>query len=89
MLLFDLQLFGKKGTKITTTPAQVPQMSDEEKGLLGEQLKWAQTTQPVAQNLLNMANQALSSQQVTPNPNWQTLYDRAQNQTAANNQLVQ
>lgn len=88
MLLFDLQLFGKKGTKITTTPAQVPQMSDEEKGLLGEQLKWAQTTQPVAQNLLNMANQALSSQQVTPNPNWQTLYDRAQNQTAANNQLV-
>ena len=69
MLLFDLQLFGKKGTKITTTPAQVPQMSDEEKGLLGEQLKWAQTTQPVAQNLLNMANQALSSQQVTPNPN--------------------
>lgn len=89
MLLFDLQLFGKKGTKITTTPAQVPQMSDEEKGLLGEQLKWAQTTQPVARNLLNMANQALSSQQVTPNPNWQTLYDRAQNQTAANNQLVQ
>lgn len=89
MLLFDLQLFGKKGTKITTTPAQVPQMSDEEKGLLGEQLKWAQTTQPVAQNLLNMANQALSSQQVTPNPNWQTLYDRAQNQTAANNHLVQ
>ena len=89
MLLFDLQLFGKKGTKITTTPAQVPQMSDEEKGLLGEQLKWAQTTQPVAQNLLNMANQALSSQQVTPNPNWQTLYDRAQNQTATNNQLVQ
>lgn len=89
MLLFDLQLFGKKGTKITTTPAQVPQMSEEEKGLLGEQLKWAQTTQPVAQNLLNMANQALSSQQVTPNPNWQTLYDRAQNQTAANNQLVQ
>lgn len=89
MLLFDLQLFGKKGTKITTTPAQVPQMSDEEKGLLGEQLKWAQTTQPVAQNLLNIANQALSSQQVTPNPNWQTLYDRAQNQTAANNQLVQ
>lgn len=89
MLLFDLQLFGKKGTKITTTPAQVPQMSDKEKGLLGEQLKWAQTTQPVAQNLLNMANQALSSQQVTPNPNWQTLYDRAQNQTAANNQLVQ
>lgn len=89
MLLFDLQLFGKKGTKITTTPAQVPQMSDEEKGLLGEQLKWAQTTQPVAQNLLNMANQALSSQQVTPNPNWQTLYDRAQNQTVANNQLVQ
>lgn len=89
MLLFDLQLFGKKGTKITTTPAQVPQMSDEEKGLLGEQLKWAQTTQPVAQNLLNMANQALSSQQVTPNPNWQTLYDRAQNQTTANNQLVQ
>lgn len=89
MLLFDLQLFGKKGTKITTTPAQVPQMSDEEKGLLGEQLKWAQTTQPVAQNLLNMANQALSSQQVTPNPNWQTLYDRAQNQTAANNRLVQ
>lgn len=89
MLLFDLQLFGKKGTKITTTPAQVPQMSDEEKGLLGEQLKWAQTTQPVAQNLLNMANQALSSQQVTPNPNWQTLYNRAQNQTAANNKLVQ
>lgn len=89
MLLFDLQLFGKKGTKITTTPAQVPQMSDEEKGLLGEQLKWAQTTQPVAQNLLNMANQALSSQQVTPNPNWQTLYDRAQNQTAANNRMVQ
>lgn len=88
MLLFDLQLFGKKGTKITTTPAQVPQMSDEEKGLLGEQLKWAQTTQPVAQNLLNMANQALSSQQVTPNPNWQTLYDRAQNQTAANNRMV-
>lgn len=36
-----------------------------------------------------MANQALSSQQVTPNPNWQTLYDRAQNQTAANNHLVQ
>lgn len=89
MLLFDLQLFGKKGTKITTTPAQVPQMSDEEKGLLGEQLKWAQTTQPVAQNLLNMADQALSSQQVTPNPNWQTLYDRAQNQTAANNRMVQ
>lgn len=89
MLLFDLQLFGKKGTKITTTDPQVPKMSDEEKGLLGEQLKWAQTTQPVAQNLLNMANQALSSQQVTPNPNWQTLYDRAQNQTAANNQLVQ
>lgn len=89
MLLLDLQLFGKKGTKITTTPAQVPQMSDEEKGLLGEQLKWAQTTQPVAQNLLNMANQALSSQQVTPNPNWQTLYDRAQNQTAANNRMVQ
>lgn len=89
MLLFDLQLFGKKGTTITTTDPQVPKMSDEEKGLLGEQLKWAQTTQPVAQNLLNMANQALSSQQVTPNPNWQTLYDRAQNQTAANNQLVQ
>lgn len=89
MLLFDLQLFGKKGTRITTTDPQVPKMSDEEKGLLGEQLKWAQTTQPVAQNLLNMANQALSSQQVTPNPNWQTLYDRAQNQTAANNQLVQ
>lgn len=89
MLLFDLQLFGKKGTKITTTDPQVPKMSNEEKGLLGEQLKWAQTTQPVAQNLLNMANQALSSQQVTPNPNWQTLYDRAQNQTAANNQLVQ
>lgn len=89
MLLFDLQLFGKKGTKITTTDPQVPKMSDEEKGLLGEQLKWAQTTQPVAQNLLNMANQALSSQQVTPNPNWQTLYDRSQNQTAANNQLVQ
>ena len=89
MLLFDLQLFGKKGTKITTTDPQVPKMSDEEKGLLGEQLKWAQTTQPVAQNLLNMANQALSSQQVTPNPNWQTLYDRAQNQTAANNHLVQ
>lgn len=89
MLLFDLQLFGKKGTRITTTDPQVPQMSDEEKGLLGEQLKWAQTTQPVAQNLLNMANQALSSQQVTPNPNWQTLYDRAQNQTAANNHLVQ
>lgn len=89
MLLFDLQLFGKKGTKITTTDPQVPKMSDEEKGLLGEQLKWAQTTQPVAQNLLNMANQALSSQQVTPNPNWQTLYDRAQNRTAANNQLVQ
>lgn len=89
MLLFDLQLFGKKGTTITTTPAQVPQMSDEEKGLLGEQLKWAQTTQPVAQNLLNMANQALSSQQVTPNPNWQTLYDRAQNQTAANNRMMQ
>lgn len=89
MLLFDLQLFGKKGTRITTTDPQVPKMSDEEKGLLGEQLKWAQTTQPVAQNLLNMANQALSSQQVTPNPNWQTLYDRAQNQTAVNNQLVQ
>lgn len=89
MLLFDLQLFGKKGTRITTTDPQVPKMSDEEKGLLGEQLKWAQTTQPVAQNLLNMANQALSSQQVTPNPNWQTLYDRAQNQTAANNHLVQ
>ena len=89
MLLFDLQLFGKKGTKITTTDPQVPKMSDEEKGLLGEQLKWAQTTQPVAQNLLNMANQALSSQQVTPNPNWQTLYDRAQNQTAANNHLMQ
>lgn len=89
MLLFDLQLFGKKGTKITTTDPQVPKMSDEEKGLLGEQLKWAQTTQPVAQNLLNMANQALSSQQVTPNPNWQTLYDRAQNQTAANNRMVQ
>lgn len=89
MLLFDLQLFGKKGTSITTTDPQVPKMSDEEKGLLGEQLKWAQTTQPVAQNLLNMANQALSSQQVTPNPNWQTLYDRAQNQTAANNHLVQ
>ena len=88
MLLFDLQLFGKKGTKITTTDPQVPKMSDEEKGLLGEQLKWAQTTQPVAQNLLNMANQALSSQQVTPNPNWQTLYDRAQNQTAANNRMV-
>lgn len=89
MLLFDLQLFGKKGTRITTTDPQVPKMPDEEKGLLGEQLKWAQTTQPVAQNLLNMANQALSSQQVTPNPNWQTLYDRAQNQTAANNHLVQ
>lgn len=89
MIVFDLQLFGKKGTKITTTDPQVPQMSGEEKGLLGEQLKWAQTTQPVAQNLLNMANQALSSQQVTPNPNWQTLYDRAQNQTAANNHLVQ
>lgn len=89
MLLFDLQLFGKKGTRITTTDPQVPKMSDEEKGLLSEQLKWAQTTQPVAQNLLNMANQALSSQQVTPNPNWQTLYDRAQNQTAANNHLVQ
>lgn len=89
MLLFDLQLFGKKGTRIITTDPQVPKMSDEEKGLLGEQLKWAQTTQPVAQNLLNMANQALSSQQVTPNPNWQTLYDRAQNQTAANNHLVQ
>ena len=89
MLLFYLQLFGKKGTRITTTDPQVPKMSDEEKGLLGEQLKWAQTTQPVAQNLLNMANQALSSQQVTPNPNWQTLYDRAQNQTAANNHLVQ
>lgn len=89
MLLFDLQLFGKKGTRITTMEPQVPKMSDEEKGLLGEQLKWAQTTQPVAQNLLNMANQALSSQQVTPNPNWQTLYDRAQNQTAANNHLVQ
>lgn len=89
MLLFDLQLFGKKGTRITTMDPQVPKMSDEEKGLLGEQLKWAQTTQPVAQNLLNMANQALSSQQVTPNPNWQTLYDRAQNQTAANNHLVQ
>ena len=89
MLLFDLQLFGKKGTRITTTDPQVPKMSDEEKGLLGEQLKCAQTTQPVALNLLNMANQALSSQQVTPNPNWQTLYDRAQNQTAANNHLVQ
>ena len=89
MLLFDLQLFGKKGTKITTVAPQVPKMSDKEEGLLGEQLKWAQTTQPVAQNLLNMANQALSSQQVTPNPNWQTLYDRAQNQTAANNRMVQ
>lgn len=90
MLQFDLQLFGGgKGTKVTYQPAQVPQQSAEEKALQREQLKWAQTTQPVAQNLLNMANQALSSQQVTPNPNWQTLYDRAQNQTAANNQLVQ
>lgn len=90
MLQFDLQLFGGgKGTKVTYQPAQVPQQSTEEKALQREQLKWAQTTQPVAQNLLNMANQALSSQQVTPNPNWQTLYDRAQNQTAANNQLVQ
>ena len=35
MLLFDLQLFGKKGTRITTTDPQVPKMSDEEKGLLG------------------------------------------------------
>lgn len=90
MLQFDLQLFGGgKGTKVTYQPAQIPQQSAEEKALQREQLKWAQTTQPVAQNLLNMANQALSSQQVTPNPNWQTLYDRAQNQTAANNQLVQ
>lgn len=90
MLQFDLQLFGGgKGTKVTYQPAQIPQQSAEEKALQREQLKWAQTTQPVAQNLLNMANQALSSQQVTPNPNWQTLYDRAQNQTATNNQLVQ
>lgn len=90
MLQFDLQLFGgSKGPKVTYQAAQVPQQSAAEKALQEEQLKWAQTTQPVAQNLLNMANQALSSQQVTPNPNWQTLYDRAQNQTAANNQLVQ
>lgn len=90
MLQFDLQLFGgSKGPKVTYQAAQVPQQSAAEKALQEEQLKWAQTTQPVAHNLLNMANQALSSQQVTPNPNWQTLYDRAQNQTAANNQLVQ
>ncbi len=90
MLQFDLQLFGgSKGPKVTYQAAQVPQQSAAEKALQEEQLKWAQTTQPVARNLLNMANQALSSQQVTPNPNWQTLYDRAQNQTAANNQLVQ
>ena len=90
MLQFDLQLFGgSKGPKVTYQAAQVPQQSAAEKALQEEQLKWAQTTQPVARNLLNMANQALSSQQVTPNPNWQTLYNRAQNQTAANNQLVQ
>ena len=90
MLQFDLQLFGGgKGTKVTYQPAQIPQQSAEEKALQREQLKLSQTTHPVSQNLLNIANQALSSQQVTPNPNWQTLYDRAQNQTAANNQLVQ
>ncbi len=90
MLTFDLQIFGGgKGPKITYQQAQIPTQSPTEAALQQEQLKWAQTTQPVANNLLNMAHRALNTQQVNPNPNWQTLYNNAQNQTTRNNQLVQ
>ena len=88
-MIFDLQLFGGKGTKITTTQASVPQATPEERALLNEQLRWTQATMPVAQNLLNQATNALNTQQVVPNPNWQTLYNNAQAQTNQANSLVQ
>ena len=91
MFIFELQLFGggKGGSSVTYTQAQVPEASAEEKALMNEQLKWAQQTQPVASQLLDMGVGALNNQQVTANPNWQTLYDNAQAQTWQNNNLVQ
>lgn len=82
---FDLQLFGGKGgTTVTNIPASVPEMSEEEKALLKKQLEWANTTMPNAKKLEELAMGAIGTQQVNPNPNWQTLYNNTQAQTTKN-----
>ena len=89
MIKIKLQLFGGgKGSKTTYQAASVPEASPEEKALLQQQYDYTQKTMPVSENLLNMASGALNSQQVTPDPNWQTLYNNAQAQTTANQGLI-
>jgi hypothetical protein len=81
---FNLQLFGGKGSSTTYQEASVPDATPEERALLQKQVDWANLTQPVAQNLLGKATNALDNQQVVPNPNWQTMYDTAQAKTVQN-----
>ena len=90
MVKIILQLFGGgKGSKTVYQEASVPEASPEEKALLQQQYDYIQKTMPVSENLLNMANGALNGQQVNPDPNWQTLYNNAQGQTAQNQGLMQ
>lgn len=89
MVTFDLQLFGGgKGGGVSYTKAQVPEATPEERALQAQQVEWAKKTQPSAELLLNMGTKALKEQQVNPNPNWQGLYNAAQQATGENVNLV-
>lgn len=89
MIKIKLQLFGGgKGSKTTYQAASVPEASAEEKALLQQQYDYTQQAMPISKDLLGMASSALTGQQVSPDPNWQTLYNNAQEQTAQNQGLM-
>lgn len=86
MLIFDLQTFGGgKKSKVKTTPAQIPQATEEEKKLLDQQLDWFNQTKPIAKNLLNMGSSALNTQ---VNPDYNTIYGNMQDATNANTNRI-
>ena len=76
MLAFNLQLFGKKKSKVIQTDAKVPQATAEEKQLMNEALGYLQMHKPITEKLLGLANGSLWGQFT---PNYQDIYNKLQN----------
>lgn len=85
MLVFNLQLFGKKKSKVIQTDAKVPQASAEEKQLMNEALGYLQMNKPITEKLLGLANGSLGGQFT---PNYQDIYNKLQSDTARNQGLL-
>ena len=75
MLAFNLQLFGKKKSKVIQTDAKVPQATAEEKQLMNEALGYLQMNKPITEKLLGLANGSLGGQFT---PNYQDIYNKLQ-----------